>query len=155
MKFIINPIKSILSGWLFDWFHLCDCESNWVFLREKEVGSFHVVGIVMVAVWCCGFVWIYKNGFPWWDVFHFWPMNFTLMFYYNQIEKRVNLFTKFVTWWCCWDCHFITMFPETIMVFTKKQIHFLCSQKVSLLEAVKKSAKDVEREREKHTKTSK
>uniref|UniRef100_A0A2N9E7B5 FACT complex subunit n=1 Tax=Fagus sylvatica TaxID=28930 RepID=A0A2N9E7B5_FAGSY len=34
-------------------------------------------------------------------------------------------------------------FPETIMVFTKKQIHFLCSQKkVSLLEVVKKSAKD-------------
>ncbi|KAG8369038.1 hypothetical protein BUALT_Bualt15G0108800 [Buddleja alternifolia] len=34
-------------------------------------------------------------------------------------------------------------FPDTIMVFTKKQIHFLCSQKkVSLLEVVKKSAKD-------------
>lgn len=34
-------------------------------------------------------------------------------------------------------------FPETIMVFMKKQIHFLCSQKkVSLLEVVKKSAKD-------------
>ncbi|XP_071723196.1 FACT complex subunit SPT16-like [Rutidosis leptorrhynchoides] len=34
-------------------------------------------------------------------------------------------------------------FPETIMVFTKKQIHFLCSQKkVSLLEPVKKSAKE-------------
>ncbi|XVF41714.1 hypothetical protein PTKIN_Ptkin01aG0302300 [Pterospermum kingtungense] len=33
-------------------------------------------------------------------------------------------------------------FPETIMVFLKKQIHFLCSQKkVSLLEVVKKSAK--------------
>ena len=34
-------------------------------------------------------------------------------------------------------------FPETIMVLMKKQIHFLCSQKkVSLLEVVKKSAKD-------------
>ncbi|OMO73146.1 hypothetical protein CCACVL1_17441 [Corchorus capsularis] len=34
-------------------------------------------------------------------------------------------------------------FPETIMVFTKKQIHFLCSQKkVSLLDVVKKSAKE-------------
>ncbi|GKV39651.1 hypothetical protein SLEP1_g47392 [Rubroshorea leprosula] len=34
-------------------------------------------------------------------------------------------------------------FPETIMVFTKKQIHFLCSQKkASLLEVVKKSAKE-------------
>ena len=34
-------------------------------------------------------------------------------------------------------------FPETIMVFTKKQIHFLCSQKkASLLDAVKKSAKE-------------
>ncbi|XVF05897.1 hypothetical protein REPUB_Repub06bG0001500 [Reevesia pubescens] len=34
-------------------------------------------------------------------------------------------------------------FPETIMVFTEKQIHFLCSQKkVSLLEVVKKSAKE-------------
>ncbi|KAG4122742.1 hypothetical protein ERO13_D11G285400v2 [Gossypium hirsutum] len=34
-------------------------------------------------------------------------------------------------------------FPETIIVFTKKQIHFLCSQKkVSLLEVVKKSAKE-------------
>ena len=43
------------------------------------------------------------------------------------------------------------MFPETIMVFTKKQIHFLCSQKVSLLEVVKKSAKDVERKRERET----
>ncbi|XP_051146785.1 FACT complex subunit SPT16-like [Andrographis paniculata] len=33
-------------------------------------------------------------------------------------------------------------FPDTIMVFTKKEIHFLCSQKkVRLLEAVKKSAK--------------
>ncbi|KAL3515894.1 hypothetical protein ACH5RR_022796 [Cinchona calisaya] len=35
-------------------------------------------------------------------------------------------------------------FPDTIMVFMKKQIHFLCSQKkASLLEVVKKSAKDV------------
>ncbi|GAB4855678.1 FACT complex subunit spt16 [Ancistrocladus abbreviatus] len=34
-------------------------------------------------------------------------------------------------------------FPETIMVFSKKQIHFLCSQKkASLLEVVKKSAKE-------------
>ncbi|KAM1160128.1 hypothetical protein ACFX19_033782 [Malus domestica] len=34
-------------------------------------------------------------------------------------------------------------FPETIMVFMKKQIHFLCStKKVSLLEVVKKSAKE-------------
>jgi nucleosome binding factor SPN SPT16 subunit len=34
-------------------------------------------------------------------------------------------------------------FPETIMVFTKKQIHFLCSQKkASLLDIVKKSAKE-------------
>ncbi|OMO95969.1 hypothetical protein COLO4_15580 [Corchorus olitorius] len=34
-------------------------------------------------------------------------------------------------------------FPETIMVFTKKQIHFLCSQKkASLLDVVKKSAKE-------------
>lgn len=34
-------------------------------------------------------------------------------------------------------------FPETIMVFMKKQIHFLCSQKkASLLEVVKKSAMD-------------
>ncbi|PIN25765.1 Global transcriptional regulator, cell division control protein [Handroanthus impetiginosus] len=34
-------------------------------------------------------------------------------------------------------------FPDTIMVFMKKQIHFLCSQKkASLLEVVKKSAKD-------------
>ncbi|XP_021282525.1 FACT complex subunit SPT16-like [Herrania umbratica] len=34
-------------------------------------------------------------------------------------------------------------FPETIMVFTKKQVHFLCSQKkASLLEVVKKSAKE-------------
>lgn len=34
-------------------------------------------------------------------------------------------------------------FPETIMVFMKKQIHFLCSQKkASLLDVVKKSAKD-------------
>ncbi|TXG48907.1 hypothetical protein EZV62_024782 [Acer yangbiense] len=34
-------------------------------------------------------------------------------------------------------------FPETIMVFTKKQIHFLCSQKkASLLGVVKKSAMD-------------
>lgn len=34
-------------------------------------------------------------------------------------------------------------FPETIMVFMKKQIHFLCSQKkASLLEVVRKSAKD-------------
>ncbi|KAL6964609.1 FACT complex subunit spt16 [Sarracenia purpurea var. burkii] len=35
-------------------------------------------------------------------------------------------------------------FPDTIMVFMKKQIHFLCSQKkASLLEAVKKSAMEV------------
>ncbi|XP_077244585.1 FACT complex subunit SPT16-like [Tasmannia lanceolata] len=34
-------------------------------------------------------------------------------------------------------------FPETIMVFMNKQIHFLCSQKkASLLETLKKSAKD-------------
>ncbi|KAF2324052.1 hypothetical protein GH714_006385 [Hevea brasiliensis] len=34
-------------------------------------------------------------------------------------------------------------FPETIMVFMKKQVHFLCSQKkASLLDVVKKSAKD-------------
>lgn len=34
-------------------------------------------------------------------------------------------------------------FPDTIMVFTKKQIHFLCSQKkVSLLEVLKKPAKE-------------
>ncbi|XP_010272755.1 PREDICTED: FACT complex subunit SPT16-like [Nelumbo nucifera] len=34
-------------------------------------------------------------------------------------------------------------FPETIMVFTNKQIHFLCSQKkASLLETLKKSAKE-------------
>lgn len=34
-------------------------------------------------------------------------------------------------------------FPETIMVFGSKQIHFLCSQKkASLLETVKRSAKD-------------
>lgn len=34
-------------------------------------------------------------------------------------------------------------FPETIMVFSEKQIHFLCSQKkISLLDVVKKSAKD-------------
>ncbi|KAL3843574.1 hypothetical protein ACJIZ3_000977 [Penstemon smallii] len=34
-------------------------------------------------------------------------------------------------------------FPDTIMVFMKRQIHFLCSQKkVSLLEVVKKSAKE-------------
>ncbi|GLT88649.1 hypothetical protein SLE2022_066650 [Rubroshorea leprosula] len=34
-------------------------------------------------------------------------------------------------------------FPETIMVFLKKQIHFLCSQrKASLLDAVKKSARE-------------
>ncbi|XP_057531965.1 FACT complex subunit SPT16 [Amaranthus tricolor] len=34
-------------------------------------------------------------------------------------------------------------FPETIMLFTKKQIHFLCSQKkASLLEVIKKSAKE-------------
>lgn len=34
-------------------------------------------------------------------------------------------------------------FPDTIMVFMKKEIHFLCSQKkVSLLEVVKKPAKD-------------
>lgn len=33
--------------------------------------------------------------------------------------------------------------PETIMVFTRKQIHFLCSQKkASLLEVVKKAAKE-------------
>lgn len=35
-------------------------------------------------------------------------------------------------------------FPDTVMVFMKKQIHFLCSQKkASLLEVVKKAAKDV------------
>ncbi|KAI4364642.1 hypothetical protein MLD38_020704 [Melastoma candidum] len=35
-------------------------------------------------------------------------------------------------------------FPETVMVFMKKQIHFLCSQKkASLLEVIKKSAKEV------------
>ncbi|CAK9185979.1 unnamed protein product [Ilex paraguariensis] len=35
-------------------------------------------------------------------------------------------------------------FPDTIMVFMKQQIHFLCSQKkASLLEVVRKSAKDV------------
>lgn len=35
-------------------------------------------------------------------------------------------------------------FPETIMVFGEKQIHFLCSQKkASLLEVVKKAAKEV------------
>jgi nucleosome binding factor SPN SPT16 subunit len=35
-------------------------------------------------------------------------------------------------------------FPETIMIFMKKQIHFLCSQKkASLLEVIKKSAKEV------------
>uniref|UniRef100_A0A5B6Z6E1 FACT complex subunit n=1 Tax=Davidia involucrata TaxID=16924 RepID=A0A5B6Z6E1_DAVIN len=35
-------------------------------------------------------------------------------------------------------------FPDTIMVFMKKQIHFLCSQKkASLLEVLKKSAKEV------------
>lgn len=35
-------------------------------------------------------------------------------------------------------------FPDTIMVFMKKQIHFLCSQKkASLLEAVKRTSKDV------------
>ncbi|KDP40616.1 hypothetical protein JCGZ_24615 [Jatropha curcas] len=35
-------------------------------------------------------------------------------------------------------------FPETIMVFMKKQIHFLCSQKkASLLEVVKKPAQEV------------
>ncbi|KAA8545292.1 hypothetical protein F0562_020076 [Nyssa sinensis] len=35
-------------------------------------------------------------------------------------------------------------FPDTIMVFMKKQIHFLCSQKkASLLEVVKNSAKEV------------
>lgn len=35
-------------------------------------------------------------------------------------------------------------FPDTIMVFMKKQIHFLCSQKkASLLEAVKQTSKDV------------
>lgn len=34
-------------------------------------------------------------------------------------------------------------FPETIMVFTSKQIHFLCSQKkANLLETLKQSAKD-------------
>ncbi|XP_071700392.1 FACT complex subunit SPT16-like [Rutidosis leptorrhynchoides] len=34
-------------------------------------------------------------------------------------------------------------FPETIMVFTDKQIHFLCSQKkASLLDVVKKAAKE-------------
>lgn len=34
-------------------------------------------------------------------------------------------------------------FPETVMVFMKKQIHFLCSQKkASLLGVIKKSAKD-------------
>ncbi|XP_078436133.1 global transcription factor C [Wolffia australiana] len=34
-------------------------------------------------------------------------------------------------------------FPETIMVFTSKQIHFLCTQKkASLLETLKKSAKE-------------
>ncbi|PPR85496.1 hypothetical protein GOBAR_AA35192 [Gossypium barbadense] len=34
-------------------------------------------------------------------------------------------------------------FPETIMVFLKKQIHFLCSQKkASLLDVVKKSARE-------------
>ncbi|XP_076914841.1 FACT complex subunit SPT16-like [Bidens hawaiensis] len=34
-------------------------------------------------------------------------------------------------------------FPETIMVFSEKQIHFLCSQKkASLLDVVKKSAKE-------------
>lgn len=34
-------------------------------------------------------------------------------------------------------------FPETVMVFTRKQIHFLCSQKkASLLEVVKKAAKE-------------
>ncbi|CAK7340461.1 unnamed protein product [Dovyalis caffra] len=34
-------------------------------------------------------------------------------------------------------------FPETIMIFLKKQIHFLCSQKkASLLDVVKKSAKE-------------
>jgi nucleosome binding factor SPN SPT16 subunit len=34
-------------------------------------------------------------------------------------------------------------FPETIMVFTKEQIHILCSQKkASILESVKKSAKE-------------
>lgn len=34
-------------------------------------------------------------------------------------------------------------FPDTIMVFMKKQIHFLCSQKkISLLDIVKKSAQD-------------
>ena len=33
--------------------------------------------------------------------------------------------------------------PETVIVFTKKQIHFLCSQKkASLLDVVKKSASD-------------
>ncbi|XP_021734526.1 FACT complex subunit SPT16-like [Chenopodium quinoa] len=36
-------------------------------------------------------------------------------------------------------------FPDTIMVFTRKQIHFLCSQKKALLlEVVKKAAKDAE-----------
>ncbi|KAJ6359583.1 hypothetical protein OIU77_003731 [Salix suchowensis] len=35
-------------------------------------------------------------------------------------------------------------FPETVMVFMKKQIHFLCSQKkASLLEVVKKPAREV------------
>ncbi|KAL7235426.1 hypothetical protein ACSBR1_018840 [Camellia fascicularis] len=35
-------------------------------------------------------------------------------------------------------------FPDTVMVFMKKQIHFLCSQKkASLLEVVKKTAKEV------------
>ena len=34
-------------------------------------------------------------------------------------------------------------FPETVMVFTRKQIHFLCSQKkASLLDVVKKAAKE-------------
>src|ERR1044072_2065057 len=34
-------------------------------------------------------------------------------------------------------------FPETIMVFTKSQIHMICSQKkASILESVKKSAKE-------------
>ncbi|XP_050231916.1 FACT complex subunit SPT16 [Mercurialis annua] len=36
-------------------------------------------------------------------------------------------------------------FPDTIMVFTKKQIHFLCSQKkISLLEAVRKPAEEAD-----------
>uniref|UniRef100_A0A6N2LUJ3 FACT complex subunit n=1 Tax=Salix viminalis TaxID=40686 RepID=A0A6N2LUJ3_SALVM len=36
-------------------------------------------------------------------------------------------------------------FPETVMVFMKRQIHFLCSQKkASLLEVVKKPAREVE-----------